>query len=398
MFPVFLALKKRALDGAQLEIKWVSTAQHKHLLEDLESFFQIKADFEFEIHDSQNPKTRLGNLNSQLIQQATDLFNKEKPDLIFVQGDTLSSQSCAIAAFYQKIKIAHIEAGLRTNSVYNPFPEEFSRRVISQIANLNFSPEPQAQDNLEFEKKLYKKQSLNFHTGNTVIDCLKYSMDKIYQADFNWQNFNYINEAFDEKVFDLDNYLKNLEHKKYILFTAHRRENLVNKGGLCKMDNLINAIKRISENKLVDDYEFVFMIHKNPEARKPFEEFYLYCKEHRIEKIKFLEAASYPAFLKLMSQSHFIVTDSGGIQEEAPYLKKPVLIFRDNTERLTGLEMGLTKLVGTDELGIHTEILDLISNEKSYHSMIENGFEPYGDGQAASKIVENTLLYMQKSS
>ena len=138
------------------------------------------------------------------------------------------------------------------------------------------------------------------------------------------------------------------------------------------------------------------MVHKNPQVKEIFEKLYKYCQEHRLNRVKFLDGTSYPAFLKLMANSHFIVTDSGGIQEEAPYLKKPVLIFREHTERIAGLELGLTKLVGTKEALIHGEMLDLISNEKKYQSMIETGLQPYGDGLSASRIVDSTMLYLQK--
>jgi UDP-N-acetylglucosamine 2-epimerase (non-hydrolysing) len=396
MFPVFYTLRKKSYEDPNIQVKWVNTSQHKELLHDLEDFFDIKPDYNFDITKPESSNTRLGNLSSEVLKQATDLFDREKPDFVFVQGDTLTAQSCALAAFYQKIKVAHIEAGLRTNDIFNPFPEELSRRIISQIATLNFSPELTAQENLEFEKKLYKKKSYNFYTGNTVIDSLSYSMDKIASENFNWQNFNYIDEAFTESKLDLDRYINELDYKKYILITAHRRENITEEEGKTKLDNLMIAIERLLENQFVGDIEFVCMVHKNPQVRAIFEKLDLYCKKNKIKRVKFLEGASYPAFLKLMANSHFIVTDSGGIQEEAPYLKKPVLIFREHTERLAGLELGLSKLVGTKESLIHGEMLDLISNEKHYQAMIETGLQPYGDGLAASRIVDSTLLYMNK--
>lgn len=396
MFPVYMGLKKKSEIDPKIEVKWINSSQHKELLTDLEEFFEIKADYNFEINDAQNSNTRLGDLSSQVLKQATELFDQEKPDLVFVQGDTLTAQSCALAAFYQKIKVAHIEAGLRTNNIHNPFPEELSRRIISQISILNYAPELKAHENLEFEKKLYKKNSYNFYTGNTVIDALSYSMDKISAETFNWHNFNYINEAFEDTQFDLDKYISSLEHRKYILITAHRRENIEITDGATKLDNLINSIKRLLENKFVEDIDFVIMVHKNPQVRTLFEKLHSYCKENKIERVKFLEGASYPAFLKLISNSHFIVTDSGGIQEEAPYLKKPVLIFREYTERLAGLELGLSKLVGTQESAIHGEMLELISNKKSYQAMIETGLQPYGDGLAASRIVDSALLYLKQ--
>lgn len=398
MYPVYWTFLEKAKEQEKIdyEIKWINSSQHKDLLSDLEEFFQIKADFNFTLTDSNNSETRLGELQSEVTREATKLFAQEKPDLIFIQGDTLTAQACAQAAFFQNIKVAHIEAGLRTSDIKNPFPEELSRRTISQIADLNFAPELKAHENLELEKKIFQKKSYNFYTGNTAIDCLSYGMEKISKEDFNWHDFNYINEAFSENKFDLDKYITGLDHKKYILLTAHRRENLISINGKTRLENLIDAVKRLIDNKFVEDYEFIFTVHKNPEVRKYFENFYHYCQDQKIERIKFIEGPAYPAFLKLMANSYFIVTDSGGIQEEAPYLQKPVLVFREHTERIAGLELGLSKLVGTKEVIIHGEMLDLMSNEKNLDAMTQTGLQPYGDGLAASRIVDATILFLNK--
>jgi UDP-N-acetylglucosamine 2-epimerase (non-hydrolysing) len=396
MFPVYKVLQEKLKTNADLTIKWINSSQHKDLLKDLEEFFGITSDYNFPLSKAVESKNRLANLHSEILKQATKLFEQEKPDLVFIQGDTITAQACGLAAFYQKIKIAHIEAGLRTWNINNPFPEELSRRILSQISDLNFAPELKAKKNLDIEKQIFKKKSFNFYTGNTVIDALSYSMNKILADDFNWQNSNYLEHPFDNKKLDLSEYLKNLKAKKYILFTSHRRENYLNNNGLNNIQNLINAIKRLANNRFTQEYEFVVMVHKNPDVKKIFKNFYKDCKKNNLKQIKFIDSVSYPAFLKLMANSHFIVTDSGGIQEEAPYLKKPVLVFRESTERIAGLELGLAKLIGTQESIVHGAILDLLTNEKSYNSMIEIGLQPYGDGLAAQRIVDASLLFLKK--
>ncbi len=386
MYPVYWAFKNKY---ERVEIKWVSTNQHKDLTSDLEDFFELKPDFEFKIKDSYKQESRLGELGADILSQATKLFVKEKPDLVFVQGDTISTQNVALAAFYQRIKIAHIEAGLRTNDIANPFPEELSRRIVSQIADLNFAPELKALENLEIEKNLFKKQSYNFYTGNTVIDALSLGLQKSAQDDF---KFPKVKNSFENKKESISE----LTREKYILVTAHRRENFLYKENKAPIENLINSIKRLLEDNYAKDFNVVIVVHKNPLVRTAFENFYYYCKDQKISRIKFIEAVNYPSFLKLMSESYFIVTDSGGVQEEAPYLKKPVLVFRELTERIAGLDLGLTKLVGTQENKIHGAILDLIHNKKSYQDMIETGLQPYGDGLAASRIVDASHLYLNK--
>ena len=364
MFPVYKKLKTKE----DIDLAWVNSSQHDVLIEDQEKFFNIKADHKFSKLDSK-PESRLAGLGAHILNEATELFLKEKPDLIFVQGDTLTTQYCALAAFYLKIKIAHIEAGLRTTDITNPFPEELSRRVISQIADLNFAPELKALENLEMEKALYKKSSFNFYTGNTVIDTLSYCMQELDDGDLH----------------------EDLKGQKYILLTCHRRENLDGAIG-----NLFNACTRIAQNPSCKDIKLVFIRHKNPQAQKLYDEYQEFCKKEKLNQILFLDPVSYPKFLVLMKNSFFIVTDSGGVQEEAPYLQKPVLVFREQTERLAGLDLGLAKLVGTKENLIHGEMLDLATNETRFKKMVETGLQPYGDGLAADRIVDSTILYLKK--
>lgn len=354
IFPVYQAFKAKAQQDPKLEIKWVSTSQHHDLTKDLEGFFDIEVDFKFDIKPSHDANTRLGFLSSELMSEATILFDKEKPDLIFIQGDTLSAQSCALAAFYQKIKIAHIEAGLRTHDTSNPFPEELSRVIISRIADYNFAPEKTALENLETENKVFKNSAQNFLVGNTVVDTLKYSLSKIKDS-ISLESFG-------------------LGTKPFVLITSHRRENFSDD----KITNLFKAVQRLGDK----DIDFVFTVHKNPEVKKHFDEFALKANSN----IKFLDAPDYASFLTLMKESLFIVTDSGGVQEEAPYLQKPVLVFRNETERLAGIELGLSKLLGTNEDNVYNEILELIENPESLTAMIKDGAEPFGKGDTAEQI------------
>jgi len=346
VFPVYkklLELQENNRSGHIFEIKWLNTCQHKDLTVDLENFFEIKPDFVFNLEnmpDSQD--LRLAALGTEILWQASQLFEEYKPDLVLIQGDTLSAQQCALAAFYLHIKVGHIEAGIRTNDINAPFPEELARRIISQVSILNFTPGKISQNTLEAEKIMYKSKSYNFYTGNTVVDTLDYSIKKID------------NHTFSAK-----------------------------------------AIHRIA-TKFQGEIEFIISVHKNPNARVAFEELYGQCLQDKLHNIKFFEAVNYPLFLKLMANCFFIVTDSGGIQEEAPYLSKPVLIFRNETERTEGIEYGLARLIGTQEHMIHGCIMDLITDTSSYESMIKNDLQPYGDGLAASRIADVISLYFKK--
>lgn len=394
VYPVYKLLFEQQFKNRvelELDVKLVFSGQHIDLLEDLEEFFEVKPDFRLDLSDlNKETENRLSLLSSKILKEASELFIKEKPDLIFLQGDTVTAQQCAQAAFFQKINIAHIEAGLRTHDLANPFPEEFARRVISQIADLNFAPDKKAQNNLEAEKILFDKKSFNFHTGNTVIDTLDLSMKKINDESFDWSSFRNIKQAFSNEDMDVVDYLENRGGRQFILVTAHRRENHGK-----ALQNLANAIFRIADKFKNDDVEFVISVHKNPGAREAFEELYSKCLEAKLENVYFLDSINYPCFLRLMTNCFFIVTDSGGIQEEAPYLSKPVLIFRNNTERLEGLNLGLSKLIGTEEHRVHGELLDMIISQETFSSMVKKDLQPYGDGLAASRIVDVSLLYLK---
>ena len=204
VYPVYKAFQERSQTSIsagtdikhQLEVKWISTGQHPDLLQDLYHFFDIKPDHEFTISKTEDPDLQLASLSSQIMTQASELFLREKPDLVIVQGDTLSAQQIGLAAFYQKIKVAHIEAGIRTNNIASPFPEELARRILSQISELNFAPSQTALINLEAEKVMHKKSSFNFYTGNTVVDALEYGKARITDGDFDWSEYKFARLAF----------------------------------------------------------------------------------------------------------------------------------------------------------------------------------------------------------
>lgn len=384
VFPVYRALLQKSKTSS-LEIKWLRTSQHFEMIKDLEIFFEIKADFILDLNPEQNQKLRLAALSKEILWQLSQILLDYKPDLVLVQGDTLSAQQAALAAFYLGIKIGHIEAGIRTNDIYSPFPEELARRIISQISDLNFAPTELAYNTLEAEKIMFKAKSYNFLTGNTVIDTLDYSIKKIDTQDFDWKYFGQVKQSFDNQEYDLLSYIK--EKPNYILVTSHRRENK------STSKNLARALYRIAI-RFQNNLDIIISVHKNPELREAFEELYGQCIQEKISNIKFFDAINYPLFLKLLANSLLVITDSGGIQEEAPYLSKPVLVVRNETERTEGIKLGLSKLIGTEEHLIHGYILEILLNENLYQSMIKNDLQPYGDGLASQRIADVIALYL----
>jgi UDP-N-acetylglucosamine 2-epimerase (non-hydrolysing) len=397
MYPVYKKFWQKSEEnrsGKKIEVSWVLSSQHTDMLVDLEKFFKLKADFSFGI-DDQHLDSLSGDYLAQkaasILQKAAILFSSEKPDLLIIQGDTLTAQQCALAGFYQGIPIAHVEAGIRTNEIKSPFPEELSRRIISQIADLNFAPGARALNTLEAEKILFKKKSYNFLTGNTVVDTLDYVVNRISEQDFTWDGLEMAYQSFKKREINLIDWLEQHNNKQIVLITAHRRESF-GEGHL----NLANALLRLSEKFRDTNIEFVVSLHKNQQAREPFEILHKKSQEQNLNNIHFFEAINYPLFVRLMQASSFIVTDSGGIQEEAPYLSKPVLIFRNETERTEGIDYGMARLVGTEEHLIHGAILELLTDEKSYYSMIKTGLQPYGDGLAAERIAEICLLFLRE--
>lgn len=341
LFPVYKELKKLGL-----AVSWVSSAQHLELVKELEEFFEIKPDYVFDL--SQKPDRSLAELSAELLTQADFLFKREKPDLVIVQGDTATTLEAAMAAFNNRIPVAHIEAGLRTHDLKNPFPEELNRRIVSQISSFNFCPTQVSLDNL-----INESCENNYLVGNTVIDSLKECLEKI----------------------ELEK-----PERPYVLVTSHRRENIE-----AMKTDLAPAISELAALK--PDYDFVIKLHANPKIKEAFSD----LMKESLANIRFVETQSYPVFVKLMAEAEFILTDSGGVQEEAPYLLKPILVFRDKTERMEAVDAGAAKLIGTKKESVKEAVLDLMNNPSGYEKMITGKKDIFGDGNSASKTVDILL-------
>ena len=285
-----------------------------------------------------------------ILEKIKPVLEIEKPDIVLVHGDTTTTFATSLAAFYSNIKVGHVEAGLRTYNLQSPFPEEFNRQAVSIVSDFNFAPTDQAKKNLLQEGK---KESTIFVTGNTAIDALRTT----------------ITESYTNPILDWVN------DSKLILLTAHRRENL----GI-PMENMFKAVKRVLEEH--KDVKILYPIHKNPKVREIAKK--IFGNETRIKLIEPLEVIDFHNFMK---QSYMILTDSGGVQEEAPSLGKPVLVMRDTTERPEGVEAGTLKLVGTQEQTIYEEFTKLLTNQEVYNQM-SRASNPYGDGFASEKIVK----------
>ncbi len=378
VFPLYQELKKQLK-----KVYWVKSGQHQTMVDSLEKFFDIKPDFELKLKQREpNTDAYLGKLAADILEKSSELFCKEKPDLVIVQGDTMTAMQVALAAFYQGIKIVHLEAGLRTFDIQSPFPEELSRRLISQIASINFAPSILELEELEKEKKLFKLESKNFNSGNTVIDSLENCCAKIGEPGFDWSYWGQAQLAFSAEDFNLEAFLEIHQNHKIILLSSHRYEN--------QKENLVNLKEAIQE--LADeltDLVFVFSLHKNPAIQSVF-------APVKHEKILFFETINYPLFVLLMQSSYLVFTDSGGLQEEAPHLGKPVLVFREHTERKQGIEQGHASLSGLDKASIKNSIRSLVENPQLYQSMQQDAKELYGDGQAAKRIVDVLKLVLKE--
>lgn len=329
------------------------TGQHKEMLYQVLDFFEIKPDYDLE---SMEPNQTLFTITAKIIKLIEPILAKEKPDLVFVQGDTTTVFMGALGAFYDQIPVAHLEAGLRTGNMYSPFPEELNRVMVSRIAEYHFAPTEQAVENL-LEEKVDKDKIYN--VGNTVIDALLLAVKLINKDE----------EKYAENFTDID------FSKKVILVTSHRRESIGD-----GFTNICQAIKTVAENNGV---EIVFPIHYSPAIRGAAKDAGLYG----IKNIHIVDPLDYPNLVYLMEKSYLVLTDSGGIQEEAPSLGKPVLVMRDTTERPEGIEAGVAKLVGTKKKVIIAETEKLLNDIDEYIT-IANAINPYGDGRASEKIVE----------
>jgi UDP-N-acetylglucosamine 2-epimerase (non-hydrolysing) len=350
MAPLILEFNKHQ----DFETKVCVTAQHREMMDQVLSFFVIQPDYDL---DLMKPNQNLYTLTAAIILGLKPILDDFQPDFVFVHGDTTTTMAASIAAFYAGAKVCHIEAGLRTHNKYSPFPEEINRQVTSRIADIHFAPTKTSKENLLLENV---SPSSILITGNTVIDALLQSSDKVNAIQ---------NDEIDllKSTIDLT--------KKIILVTGHRREN--------HGDGFINicaALKDIAVSN--PEVQIIYPVHLNPNVKGP-----VYEILGSVPTIKLINPLSYPAFVWLMNQSYIIITDSGGVQEEAPSLGKPVLVMRDTTERPEAVEAGTVILVGTDIEKIVNETNSLLRNKERYNAM-SRLHNPYGDGKAAVRIVE----------
>lgn len=356
MAPLVKELEKRE----EIESKVCVTAQHREMLDQVLEYFEIKPDFDLNIMKS---KQSLTGITNRVLEGLEEVFIKEKPDMILVHGDTTTTFAGALAAFYQQINVGHVEAGLRTFDKYFPFPEEMNRKLTGSLADLHFAPTKGSKNNL-----LREGISENdiYITGNTVIDAMLHTVKEDYKFENEELNkIDYVN-------------------KKVIMITAHRRENW-GKG----IENICKAL-----NKIVDDnkdVELVYLVHLNPVVKDVVHE-----KLGGNDRIHLLPPLDTKETHNLMNKCFMVMTDSGGLQEEAPHLGKPVLVLRDVTERPEAVAYGTVKLVGTDVEKIVNEANELIQNRESYEKMSKS-VNPYGDGKASERIADAILRYFDLS-
>ena len=347
MAPIIKAIKKRP----EIECVICITAQHREMLDQVLNLFNIEPDYDLNIF---KPGQSLTEITTRAIKGLEEVILKENPDVLLVQGDTTTVFAGALAAFYQKVKIGHVEAGLRSGNLYSPYPEEANRKLTGIVTNFHFAPTERNRQNLL--KEDYSDSNI-YITGNTVIDALKYTIKE-----------NYI---FNNPL------LNSLEYnnKRVILMTSHRRENI----GI-PMENIFTAVRDIVEK--YSDVEVVFPVHLNPKVREIANKIL-----GQNAKIHLIDPLDYEPFTNLMARSHLVVTDSGGLQEEAPTLGKPVLVVREETERPEGIEAGTARLVGTNYQPIFDNLDMLLRDNQEYEKMAK-AVNPYGDGNASERIVE----------
>lgn len=352
------------------------TGQHRQMLDQVLELFEIEPDYDLNIMKQGQD---LYDVTVRVLTGMRDVLKEAKPDVVLVHGDTTTSTAAAIAAFYAQIPVGHVEAGLRTHNIYSPWPEEMNRQITGRIAEYNFAPTALSKTNLLAENVGENKIIV---TGNTVIDALYWVVDKI-KNDANLRH-SLAGELY-TAGYDVTR-LK--EGKKLVLITGHRRENFGD--GFISM---CTAIKDLAMK--YPDIDFVYPMHLNPNVRKPIHE--VFGKNlDGLGNMFFIEPLEYLSFVYLMEKANLVLTDSGGIQEEAPGLGKPVLVMRDTTERPEALEAGTVKLVGTNYDKIVNEVSSLIDNETIYESM-SKAVNPYGDGKACARIVEK-LSYVEKGN
>ncbi|MBQ3595255.1 MAG: UDP-N-acetylglucosamine 2-epimerase (non-hydrolyzing) [Bacteroidales bacterium] len=360
-------LVKKFQEDSEFQTIVCVTAQHREMLDQVLDIFDIKPDYDLNIMKQGQD---LYDITSRVLLGLRDVLSETNPDVVLVHGDTTTSTAAALAAFYKQIPVAHVEAGLRTNNIYSPWPEEMNRRITGHIATYHLAPTELSRQNLL--KENVDNQNIII-TGNTVIDALLWVVNKI-KSDANLADTLQIN--IKNNGYDID---RIEDKRKLVLITGHRRENF-GEG----FRNICNAIKTLSIK--YPDVDFVYPMHLNPNVRKPIAEIFGNDKD-KSGNTFFIEPLDYLNFVFLMEKADIILTDSGGIQEEAPSLGKPVLVMRDNTERPEALEAGTVKLVGTDYDKIINEVSELLDNEESYNKM-SKAVNPYGDGSACKRIVD----------
>ena len=340
------------------------TGQHREMLVQVLKIFDVKPDIDLNIMKQGQDLT---DVTVRILNGMRDVFKECKPDVVLVHGDTTTSTAAALAAFYAQIPVGHVEAGLRTHNIYSPWPEEMNRQITGRIATYNFSPTPLSEKNLKEEKA----QGNIYVTGNTVIDALHMVVDKLKSDEA-------LAKEQDKVLLEAGYDLARLSGgKKLVLITGHRRENFGD--GFIRM---VTAMKDLSEK--YPEVDFVYPMHLNPNVRKPIHE--VFGEDLTRPNFFFIEPLQYLEFVHLMSKANIVLTDSGGIQEEAPGLGKPVLVMRDTTERPEALASGTVHLVGTDYDKIVNEVSTLLEDTAAYEKM-SKAVNPYGDGKACNRIV-----------
>lgn len=342
------------------------TGQHREMLDQVLNIFEVKPDYDLNIMKQGQD---LYDVTARVLTGMRDVFKECKPDVVLVHGDTTTSTAAALAAFYQQIPVGHVEAGLRTHNIYSPWPEEMNRQITGRIATYNFSPTPLSESNLKAEKA----QGNIYVTGNTVIDALHMVVNKLKNDETLAKEQK---EILKQAGYDVN---RLADGKKLVLITGHRRENF-GEGFI----HMVTAIKDLKSK--YPDVDFVYPMHLNPNVRKPIHEVFGEDLSN-LGNMFFIEPLQYLEFVYLMEKATIVLTDSGGIQEEAPGLGKPVLVMRDTTERPEALASGTVHLVGTDYQKIMDEVSTLLEDEQAYEKM-SKAVNPYGDGKACERIVE----------
>ena len=369
MAPLVKALQK---ESDRFRTLVCVTGQHREMLDQVLELFEITPDFDLNImHKGQN----LYDVTSRVLNGMGNVLRTEKPDVVLVHGDTTTSMAAALAAFYEQIPVGHVEAGLRTNDIYSPWPEEVNRQITGRIATYNFAPTQFGFNNLIAENVSAEKITI---TGNTVIDALYYVVDKI-------NNDKALSDSLKLKILSMGYNLDRLAdgNRRMVLVTGHRRENFGD-----GFRNICNALAYLSDR--YQDVDFVYPMHLNPNVRGPIN--ILFANNPR-NNLFFIEPLDYFEFVMMMERCCLVLTDSGGVQEEAPGLGKPVLVMRDTTERPEAVDAGTVKLVGTDYDKIVNQMSLLLDSEEAYLSM-SRAVNPYGDGHACERIVD----YLSKLS